>query len=499
MKLTATIGQALAAFLALHCLGCAVNGTHQSLEKPTDAYCKDTQKPDGRLTCHSPHNIAQAERVVRIGGHLQNHTPITIPIESKLTLREVFLQSGGVSNATMPTLSFLSEQTIAATSNSSVEDGKKAELGNLTDDAFVKLTTSLTNPTEINTLIPVPPGRSRYQTPPSTDKDEFIKDAFRTVKAQVVLNDASSPAKIDFASINLSMPSATESLDGLIAVFEAYEENNIDFAKVAVKDMRELKSLLSERDASGKEATQDSNPQTKAELAPPVVQQVVAMDRVSYLVGLENSNDNIGTIYVTPQLILETAIGNSELRDGDFVFAVPTSQTTLASQTQLGFETPQVATIGLSTPYTNAQIFSQVKEILERAQSDATQPNGKPLTLDSIAVLRREGVLNGRDETYYLPVPSIHTSKDPAFAQMGRVRPRDVFLFTEASRSPIVLARIVQPMRERIENRAKDCVEKTQAESRLPADGRFTAKAIANFKHYTAPVSRTASSILNRN
>ena len=243
---------------------------------------------------------------------------------------------------------------------------------------------------------------------------------------------------------------------------------------------------------------QTPEPVTTAEpVARPQQQQMVVArpERKALLIGLESHANQDEAIYIHPALVMGTTIGDIELQDGDFVFAISSDDTSLTSELQLQHDS-LIPAIGISPDFNAVDPTADrtIAAVLQR-NLEAVRRNQTVVSLENVGVLRRSASGTRRAETFYLPLPGIAGENAPATSRMGTVRPRDVFLFTLASRSPVVRDRLITPAVMQLHEKSKALANHAKVKSNLPAGGSFISKAAANLDYYTRPIVRSARSV----
>jgi len=455
------------------------------------AGCKSPFMHKERLRRHCEPTV---ERVgeVRTGGELNDPKIFAIDPSRTLSLRQAILQSGNIRRPNEQAEQIAIVQTQAPEQSVARAEVSDAEL-------MQAIAPFLSNEEAVNRLLGANragrasgfSGSRTYSAPFETN----LVDYMQTAVGNIVVTATNDPSTTtDFTEINPSTTNRIEQLQILRAVFEGSKPNDPEFAASGVIVFDKLIQAL---DSNAKVL---STPVDAASFIPvPKLQGVVQNKSKQIsptLIGIENTSDSYlsrNTTYFHPDLIYKTAVGDIPLRDGDFVFAIRAEDTSLPRNLQIQHEW-SVPVLGIDDEFSaiDPNSFPQIQQVFQ-LKRDALQRTGDISTLEDVCVLTRQnsGVLG--TQSYYLPVSD--AAEGPIEIPTGTVAPGDSFQFTYTSRSPLVLARLLGSVQDRVKERQIEGKKESVCKSKLPADGALS-KWKANVKYYTSPVVRSARSLV---
>jgi hypothetical protein len=435
--------------------------------------------------------------VVEVGGEVQSPKAIPISQQNSLSLRQALLQAGGIkelpSTYYSPQIANALPQPSGATSSASVlEQRPDVELQNkifsiLSDEEEMRMLLNLN-------LIPAY-ARAQYRSPDreGSSFDEFLQDVVGRLRLALELD---SPRKLDVSTLDATSPDPRVLVESLRSVFVTLREFNSDYADnaILVFDQFLQNSLATTASSSTpKDATQPPNERLNAHQ----LREVNQAGRVPMLIGIENRNEAIlvkRTIFIHPDLIFHTAIGDLPLRDGDFVYAIRADQTSLPSLFENKHQSG-VSVLGLNPAY-NA-IDPNNRKTIERLMGEkrnALKDAGQRITLEDVCLVTRSQTEALGKQIFCIPVEQ--EGRSTPSVPTGSIMPGDQFQFAYASRTPFLLERLLAPIQEGVQQRVLEsqrCLETCES---LPTDGRYVTRWNTRLRSYARPVVQSARNLI---
>ncbi|TWU02438.1 hypothetical protein [Stieleria varia] len=480
-------------------VGCSLTGNHACKTTADVAAPGSCQRGDCKATlqscdlashlhgCQSEFDCAW----IRTGGLLRSPTTITLSGQQRMTLRHAILQSGGVNRDLVAGTSQIMQVSRPAvpvssvdTSPSAVQASGSSELSDRETEAIASLDAMFSDEAEILKLF----GNGsflRYDRPAGSNLLAYLRSA---IDLLVTLNKFNQLNLVETDEKTLESSDITVLLSTIEQVFQAYRENNEDFADNAIVVFQELKANFDDAETVSDQPVVNTQPT--------MVQTVTSPEPI--LIGLENSSDHAGIVYFHPDLIHSTSIGDIELQDGDFVFAVLARETSITSMLQFQHET-KIPAVGMSKKFNaiNPKENPQIEKALETHRR-AIANEKLVASLENIAILSRTSSGTQRTENFYLPLPGVGSPEDDLSKDLGLLRPGDSLFFTFASRAPIVRDRILLPAAARLQQANRRRLERAQAVANTPTGGRYWQKAKANVSYYTRPLVQQVNGLIER-
>ena len=437
--------------------------------------CLSVQKKDDpKLLTHCGQETLTHEYVVRTGGLLESPHDIFRQGNEQLTIRQAILEAGGVRQKEEFGLveTPVSQQVpvIPVVPNPVPSAGSLEILNSI-----------FGNDQKILDYFDVfqidGDSKEGYSASTSTDPLEYLQDTLFSLTSVV-------PAPNNRMTENWYDEDVSD-WNGLIAMaekpFEAYRDNDAEFADSAISKLRSLKIALntSSSDVRPPMATKPSfNVSTKRQ--------------TEVLIGLTRSKTPNATVFFHPRLVHQTAIGDVTLHDKDFVFAVRVTDTSLP-QSQISSDDFMIPVTGASEEYNAVQhsTHGRLKSIL------ALVPNAERAP-DHICIISRPVSGKLGSEVFYLPLSVENTEWTPSdeFVKDGQARPGDSVIFAYAARSPIVYESLIAPVKASFDQKREQLVKESNRRQILPADGKYLSKARANWKYYSQSVVRNTTNVL---
>lgn len=461
--------------------------------------CSTIRNVEKKAFCKHQPVVSTKPIVVRTGGELQSQRTLTVEPGTSLTLRQAVIESGGlrasVDHVLQPSNGQPNIPAIPAPAASQSANKERESFSPTTrPDASVagSANLALNAPTNLSALkaifedvpnmsqlLSVDPRRRPYTPPIGNSQLSLLQNTVDRITIAVAFN---APA-FDTNQLNSNETDVRKLLDMLIFAFEASVNNNRAFAESAIKEFNRQKEIV---------------PTTPTSLSPKATPTIFATapTPMSYLIGLENRTVSGETIYFHPNLVFQSAVGDIPLRDGDFVFAVPTNQTSLASSLEFDGDY-SVPVLGVSEHFNAVKTsdYKQVAQVLT-LQLNELAVRKEALTNEHIGVLRRGYSGTTRPEVFYIPLRSESENGAIDGSPSGAIRPGDEFNFTFASRSPIVYERMVAPLTEKLKAERSKLAEQAKRRSQFPAEGRLLTATSANWNYYTRPLVEGARNIV---
>ncbi len=447
-----------------------------------------------------PHRVTKVDPgTVTTGGMLQSQRTLQLVPDRVLTLRQAILESGGLletasSSNDVVTQSTAAEQssgqtsatlpTVAPTPTSSppsVPAPSPTAAEQQEASTLQALKTTFSKIDQINALFQIDPmgprGRAVYRDPVG----DTIQQYLQSVNDNIAFAGQKHNPSLDFIRIQGINKSLPELIDDLEFIIDSRKSNNPEFAAEALSEIRKLKNLK-------------TAPPQQAPVSPKPTSINTPKVKRSVLIGLENRIHRSETVYVDPQLVFKTAVGDIPLKDGDFVFATRTEDTSLPRNIKLDHES-LVPVLGVSEEYNavDPNEYSEIASVIN-LQVEELRKQEAMISSEHIGILRRQVTGSIRPEVFYIPIPNA-TSVESS-SQLGTVMPGDSFLFTVASRSPIVYDRLVGPLQADLIDQRRELQKKAECRQKLPFEGNYVKKASANWNYYTQPIVQSARNIV---
>jgi hypothetical protein len=436
--------------------------------------------------------------VVEVGGEVQNPKAIPISPQNSLSLRQALLQAGGIKE--LPS-TYHSPQIANAIPPLSGSTSSVSELVQRSDIELQNMIFSiLSDEEEMRTLLnlKLDPDYGRpYKSPPreGSSFDEFLRDVVDSLRI-VFIFELDSSRKFDVSTLDATSPDPRVLVESLRSVFVTLREFNSDYADNAILVFDQFLQNAPATTASGstpKDATQPPNERLNA----PQLSEGNQAGRVPMLIGIENRNEAIlvkRTIFIHPDLIFHTAIGDLPLRDGDFVYAIRADQTSLPSLFEIKYQSG-VSVLGLNPAY-NAIDPNDWKTIerLMGEKRNALKNAGQRITLEDVCLVTRSQTEVLGKQIFCIPVEQ--EGRSTSSVPTGSIMPEDQFQFAYASRTPFLLERLLAPIQEGVQQRVLEsqrCLETCES---LPTDARYITRWNTRLRSYARPVVQSARNLI---
>ena len=408
--------------------------------------------------------LSKKTSIVKTGGALRFPKAISFSDSESLTLNQVILESGGV------------ETTIQNVEVASLEQPKlPVRLEQVSADpvALQTVTDLFQDVENMSKLLAVDRRVSAYDVPIGRNLIELLQVVSSEIKDVL---DATPRAKRPITSSEIDATSFDKQtlVKQITLAIGAYQQNNPDFAAQIIRPLEILE---------GASTTITSTSLVNEPVANRTLKQVTVDSPV--MIGLTRKSSGT-THYIHLELVESTTLGEIELRDGDFVFATKVDDTSVAQpySTNRSFIVPA---IGVTNKHNaiESQNHPKIANVISQHRN-ALITSGAQLTAENVAVFSRK--LSGKltSEIYYLPV-SFDASNDNAMAIAGdgQLRPGDSFLFTQASRSPLV----AQAIRKKVVDVLEAQSEKNRVDRKPgPRVNKAIKRAKQNAEFYAQPI-----------
>lgn len=437
--------------------------------------------------------------LVEVGGEVMSPKTISVSKEHRLSLRQALLQAGGINEAhstgIVPRIAnTLPPQTGAVSSPSATVQRQDVDLQN-------KIVSILSDEKEMRQLLSVTstmPGvaeRIQFQLPDreSSDFDKFVKDVVGRVRLSL---EFESPRKLDTSILDSTSDDPRVLVESLRSVFVTLRDLNPEYASNAVAVFDQF--LRNSNPSTVLTGTpMEANQPTTERLPVPQVSDVNLADRMPLLIGLENQREAVSikrTIFVHPELVFHTAIGDLPLRDGDFVYAIRADQTSLPTLLAIEHQSGN-SVLGLDPKYNSIdpREYKTIDRLLN-VKSKAMREAQEPISLEDVCLVTRFQQETLGEQVFCIPIEQVgrSTPKVP----VGSIMPGDQFQFAYASRTPFLLERLVEPIQERVQQRVTEAQRRQEIRERLPTDGRYLSRWNASLQSYARPVVQSARNLV---
>ena len=411
---------------------------------------------------HHPVEIGQ----IRTGGLLNDPGVLEFVPGHAISLRQAVLESGGIRR----------EQDLTLVQQSPPVEQARPATAELDTTSLKPVFDEQAN---IEQLFNVDTDFFEYEPPVANDSENYLRFAVMQLRRAIAFSE---PA-IDTERLQYDNQDSNQLLDNLIFAFEAYKQNNPQFADNAINLFRKLKTqAILRRSVSASNST------------PSVVRTESRYQKV--LIGLVRSRDEGRTYYFHPELIFKTAIGMMDLRNGDFVFAIEAADTTLLQKYELA-DSFLVPVVGVSerfnsVDYADYRTLSEVYELYDRSIAE----RGLIASVENVAVLDRTASGVSSSEVFYIPMgadeANVPIGKE--FVEKGRLRPGDSLVFTYASRSPLILRELLNSASSQQHNLGQR--HPKLGEMKNSAVGKNLSKAARDLQYYVSPITPSVKSLL---
>jgi hypothetical protein len=436
---------------------------------------------------------------VEVGGDVMSPKAIPISRRNSLSLRQALLEAGGIRELFTHTNSpriddSIPQPSAASSSANALLERQEVELEN-------KIVSILSDEDEMRQLLSVTPlypfltERIKFQAPEQEDSkfDEFLQKVVRMISISL---RSDSKKRVDTSILDSTSPDPRVLVESLRSVFVTLREFNSDYADNAILVFDQFLQNAPATTASGstpKDATQPPNERLNA----PQLSEVNQAGRVPMLIGIENRNEAIlvkRTIFIHPDLIFHTAIGDLPLRDGDFVYAIRADQTSLPSLFESKHQSG-VSVLGLNPAY-NAIDPNDWKTIerLMGEKRNALKNAGQRITLEDVCLVTRSQTEVLGKQIFCIPVEQ--EGRSTSSVPTGSIMPEDQFQFAYASRTPFLLERLLAPIQEGVQQRVLEsqrCLETCES---LPTDARYITRWNKRLRSYARPVVQSARNLI---
>jgi hypothetical protein len=461
--------------------------------------CQSIPSDRTRLSihCEPPPKVAPIA-TVEVGGEVM--TPKTIPVSSQytLSLRQALLQAGGIkqqlSTGTPQVIEKLPPTTSKAFSPTSPAKGQDIELQNKIVKIFSE-EKEMRRLLSVNSSIPILADRIQFRSPDQVGLafDEFLQEVAQSVRISL---ERDSPRKLDTSTLDWNLDDPRVLLESLRSVFATLRDFNPEYANSAIPVFDQFLS-------SSSQSTE--LPSTRLETIQPVDEQLSVSPTgdvhqtvsAPLLIGLENLREVFPkkrTIFVHPELVFHTAIGDLPLRDGDFVYAIRAHQTSLPARFEMEYQNGNTV-VGLDPAYNaiDPRDYKTIDRLLN-VKNEALRKSQEPITLEDVCVVTRLHQEALGEQVFCIPInqEGRSSTKIPA----GSIMPGDQFQFAYASRTSFLMERLVEPIQERIQQRAAEAQRCQEVRERLPADGSYLSRWNANVQSYARPVIQSARKLV---
>jgi hypothetical protein len=348
---------------------------------------------------------------------------------------------------------------------------------------FSELRSVLENVSGMETLFQADPDFLGYAAPSGSDLVSYLRSALLNIEAATTFAD---DQLVDPATIDPESDDPLKLIGSLRKWFEAYQQNDESYALSGLAALENLAAQV----------TDSTRRLSVPAVTPSVTTNIVIAGSTPepLLIGVQPADVKEDTQFFHPSLVMATPIGDMALKAGDFVYAIPGSQTTLFSKTVFQHNEP-IPAFGIASWFNaiNGNQDPFLADVLGRRLAELQELN-RAVVLDEVCIVRRGSTGGLRAENFYLPLPGAVAANDGVLNRLGSVRPGDSMMFTNATRSPFVIARTLDPIRERIETKRSALKCAPPAADRLRKRS-VIQRARANFQYYTRPLTKTARNI----
>ncbi|MCD0461294.1 hypothetical protein [Roseiconus lacunae] len=429
--------------------------------------------------CDTSTNIA----IVQTGGAIRNPTRFELCDGESLSLRQAILRSGGLvqqSHQRSPQVTTLEPPGIKRTASKNQTPPRNASV-NLDPLQKIFLETD-----SISNLFEGDPNFSPYVPPRGEGLIGYLQSALNSIDSVTTYNGRQT--RLDPKTIDSMSDDVLVLIDAMRRWFSAYRSVEPVFADRALAVIADLETQV----------ISEVNTSAAAVISPTVNVVIAAPTPAPLLIGIRPADRSEATEYFHPALVMRTSIGDLQTKHGDLVFAVTMEETSIVDRTVFAYPQP-IPAIGIADSYNAIDPTTQpyVRDALYRRQDELERQN-RAILLDEVCVLRRSRSSSLAAENYYLPMVSAVPTDDVAMDALGTLRPGDVMMFTSTAKTPIVVARAIDPIRQRLENLRAESQCRSETGRQLQQNP-VIAKARANFDYYTRPITQSgvAQSVKN--
>ncbi len=440
--------------------------------------CSRLQKTDCQP--HHLHRrvILNKAIAVRVGGEVVEPRAIHVE-DGNLSLRNAILQAGGLKRVEPPQLLLAQAPAVTHASTSP----------QITDsDSLSILSPIFSNETEIQKLLgepdPIFGNRGSYSAP--TDSTSTLVKYLQDVSAQMKVGmNRSLPLQTKLDPIKNS---PSELIEDLKHAFDELASGNPEFSAKAIAALDLVLARLAPKNESS---------------SPPIAstQQIFGQvpstrTNVPLMIAIETADDNLmnrSKFFFHPELVFKTAIGDIPLRDGDFVYAIRAEDTSITIQQEYQHESG-IPVLGVSNEFVaiDPNEFKKVTSVIQ-LKRDALGAANLAATLENVCILTRQSGSLG-SQTYVFPLTA--PNQQDWNVTLGSIAPGDRFLFTDASRSPLIWDRLIETVQERLKDKRATELKNAKCKISLPVDGSYLNKMTANLKYYTKPLVDSTRNII---
>jgi hypothetical protein len=428
------------------------------------------KKEQCKLPVHCARDISSTGFLVRTGGLLEKPHDIYRQMSEQLTLRQAVLESGGIRQLEQFELTQVPVIEQARSTSPAPKQPIPANSLEILDSIFGDEQIIL-NYFERPNLILV----DVYAASESDEPLEYLQGTLSSLNRLIQYPNQRMSEEWydeDVSDWNLLLAMAEKP-------FAAYRDVDTELSDAVIAKLRSLKIA--------------SNTATDVQLPMAAKPSLSITEKRQYdvLIGLTRSKTPNETVFFHPRLVYQTAIGDVQLHDKDFVFAVRVSDTSLP-QSQISVDDFMIPVTGASEEYNAVQhsTHGRLNSIL------ALVPNADRAP-DQVCILSRP--LSGKlgSEVFYLPLSAENTQWTPSeeFVKDGQTRPGDSVIFAYAARSPIVYESLIAPIKASFDQKRIQLSEGSNCRPILRADGKYFSRARANWKYYSETVIRNNANL----
>jgi hypothetical protein len=297
-------------------------------------------------------------------------------------------------------------------------------------DTFIALRDLFQDVQQVESLFDADPRIRGFEIPVGENATRFMRVVATQIKLLIDGNPNTplvAPQTIEDDTLDLE-----KILDQVTTATTAYRKNNPDFADKVIQQLNQAKNSLS-----------PVQPQIDEPRGTAVLPKEVVVE-APVLIGLRRATEPGITRYIHPGFITSTALGEIDLRDGDFIFATEVSATSLSQRVGNSNGNFLVPAFGVTAENNAVESsrFPQIGGVISRHRT-ALMSSGVTPTGQNVGIFSRPSSGKFASEIFYLPVSEDSSSKGLASVlTQSRFRQGDSFLFAQVSRSPLVMKEI---------------------------------------------------------
>jgi hypothetical protein len=427
-------------------------------------------KEQCKRSLHCARDVSSTGFLVRTGGLFEKPHDIYRQMSEQLTLRQAVLESGGIRQLEQFELRQVPVTEPARTTSPATKQSFPANSLEILESIFGD-DQKILNYFEVPNLILI----DGYAASESEEPLEYLQDTLSSLNAAIPYpNQRMSEEwyEQDVSDWNLLLAMAEKP-------FAAYREVDFELSDGVIAKLRSLKVV--------------SNTATDERLLMGTKPSFNVTEKRQYdvLIGLTRSKNPNETVFFHPRLVHQTAIGDVQLHDKDFVFAVRVSDTSLP-QSHMSNDDFMIPVTGASEDYNAVQhsTHGRLEAIL------ALVPSAERAS-DHVFVLSRPVSGKFGSEVFYLPLSVENSEWIPSedFVRDGQTRPGDSVIFAYAALSPIVCESLIAPIKASFDERRMQLNEGSNCRQILRTEGGYFSRTRTNCKYYSQTVVRNITNI----